>query len=850
MGRKLALLPVLVALLSSPIGAYALGLGNIKMRSALEQPLEAEIDLQGARSSDLEGLQVILAPEQLFRSSSVERVPFLSNLRFSIAKKGDGTPYIRITSTQSVREPFLNFLVEATWASGRVVRQYTVLVDPPTSTQESAPAIEAPRTPVAVRSAPAAPKAAVSAQRQDPVPSRQTAAVRSGEIVSRMTRRNDTLWVIANEVRPSRDLTTQQVMHALHRENPEAFYKNNMNRLKAGYVLRIKDAASIASVSRSGADAEFNRQYAEWRGVKSAKAQPASAVKASASKEVAARKLASSPAAVAPVAKSQLKLLGNAGQAGATDNAAGKAGDIGKLQQDVALTSESLVAHQKESEEMRQRIAALETKIANMQKTISVKDQQLATMQGQAKPESPEAEEDLMSNPMVLGMGGLIAVLLGAFGWLFTQRRRSSGSQESILSPAPVMQSSPSLVTNVPVAVAATAATVGSKGAATHEKEGGTAGDSSFLTDFSVSSMEGIQTDVGEIDPMSEADVYLAYGRYNQAEEIMAQAIANDPSRNDYKLKMCEIHYAGKDPQRFLRAAEGMRNALGGAAGTMWDRVAGMGRELCPDSPMFGVGGTAAGSGLMGNVAQAAEIENEYDSVGQDTIIQSSPRTDFGDFDAAAKELGMSLNFGQTPPAETESPGYDEPTATKENSLDFDVGDWMSKSTAASVDEEAARKKLEDDLAANSLSFDSLAFGAASPENPPSGVEDEEIVLHAPEDQGGLDDDFFKSLDVGLKADEEQAEPKPTAVKGINDFDFNELFKPDPDQALNVDDRDDLHEDHLFANIDEVGTKLDLARAYIDMGDAEGARSLLDEIMLEGNDVQRGEARELINKIG
>lgn len=849
MGRKLALLPVLVALLSSPIGAYALGLGNIKMRSALEQPLEAEIDLQGARSSDLEGLQVMLAPEQLFRSSSVERVPFLSNLRFSIAKKGDGTPYIRITSTQSVREPFLNFLVEATWASGRVVRQYTVLVDPPTSTQETAPAIEAPRAPAAVRSAPVAPKAAVSAQRQEPAPARQTSAVRSGEIVSRMTKRNDTLWVIANEVRPNRDVTTQQVMHALHRENPEAFYKNNMNRLKAGYVLRIKDAASITSVSRSSADAEFNRQYAEWRGVKPVKAQPKPAVKTSA-KEVADRKSTSSPAAVAPVAKSQLKLLGSTGQAGATDNAAGKSGEIGKLQQDVALTSESLVAHQKESEEMRQRIAALETKIANMQKTISVKDQQLATMQGQAKPETTAAEEDLMSNPMVLGMGGLIAVLLGAFGWLFMQRRRSNASQESILSPAPVMQSSPSLVTNVPVSSAAAVATVGAKGAAAQEKEESAAGDSSFLTDFSVSSMEGIQTDVGEIDPMSEADVYLAYGRYNQAEEIMAQAIANDPARNDYKLKMCEIHYAGKDPQRFLRAAETMRNALGGATGSMWERVAGMGRELCPDSPLFGVGGAAA-SGLMGNVAQAAEIENEYDSVGEDTIIQSSPKGDFGDFDAAAKELGMSLNFGQTQPAEAESPAYAEPSSSTDNSLDFDVGDWMSKSTAAPADEEVARKKLEDDLAANSLSFDSLAFGATSPTNLPSDIADEEIVLHAPEQgQGDLDDEFFKGLDDDLKAVDEQAEFKPTAVKGINDFDFNELFKPDADQALNIDDRDTLHEDHLFANIDEVGTKLDLARAYIDMGDAEGARSLLDEIMLEGNDVQRGEARELINKIG
>lgn len=855
MGLKFALLPALVALLTTPIGAYALGLGNIKIKSALDQPLDAEIDLQVASSAELEGLRVMLASDQLFRNAAVDRSAFLSNIRFTLAKKADGTPFIRVSSNQPVREPFLNFLVEAAWSNGRAVRQYTVLVDPPVSTQDSPPAITPARSSTAVRTPAATPATSASNSTAAPVPAK-------GELVSRMTKRNDTLWIIANEMRAGTGASAHQMMVALQRQNADAFYQGNVNRLKAGYVLRLKDASLATAVNKAQAVAELHRQYAEWKGIK----QVAPKVRDASDKTaVPPAKKDGQPAAATAGSQPKLKLVGVTGRAagGGGDT---KAGGLDKLHQDVVLANENMIARQQEADELRKRVAALEAQISNMQKSVTLKNQQLAAMQGPAEPApTPEAEGDLLQNPLALGLAGLLVVLLGAGGWFAAQRRRASASQESILAPPPLV---PPVA---PVAMAPSSA----------DAKSTSTGDSSFLTDFSVSSIEGIQTEVGEIDPMSEADVYLAYGRFNQAEDIMNQALANDPSRADYRLKLCEIHYAAKDQQRFIRAAEAMRDALGGASGTLWQRVAAMGRELCPESPMFA---TIFASGAA--VAGAATV----------AAATASTRN------AAVEEGGDSDFSGRQFEGAEQATAAAAPSGQDDNAMEFDLSGWMSTTPEQEAAEAEARKKLEGDLEANTLAFDVTGFTSTEkeqnqapevnfsndfsfdtvmlpeaqqsglPDDMPDRADEETRNTLAESNAPKQDDDFFKDLDLSFGTasvtnessrsdDSTLAENEidlsdfavadsaslESSLKGLDDFDLASFSASD--RALDATDIDVLNEDSLYSDIDEVGTKLDLARAYIDMDDKEGARSLLDEIMLEGNEAQQSEAQTLLDKL-
>ena len=440
-----------------------------------------------------------------------------------------------------------------------------------------------------------------------------------------------------------------------------------------------------------------------------------------------------------------------------------------------------------------------------------------------------------MSDFKVMGIGIALILIIGGFVWMFIRRRKLQEFQESILTGQSSM----------------------GEGEASADAP---SEDASFMSDFAVSSMEGIQTEISDVDPISEADVYLAYGRYKQAEELINGAIEADPERAELKLKSLEIHFSAKDKDAFELQAEMFKDSLSDTEHLA--KVTEMGQELCPENEMFS-GDVVTSSADTASDAVSDELgemdfsESEFrdsefadlstdDSVtvGEDSA-EESEAIDFGDSefadlgtedsskeeDQGAGGLDFDLGVGDEEPAVEEAAVEEAVAETAEaadedNSLDFDLGDFKTDSDTSSVDESediSASADTED----NSLDFDLGSFDTEESTDSEFSAdvgEDESVTAEAEEDN---------SLDFDLTIDD-----TPVAeVETENEAGSMEITNEDMESEL---------DESLFADVDEVGTKLDLAKAYIDMGDSDGAKSILDEVLQEGDDTQKNEAEGLM----
>ena len=278
-------------LLAAPVGAWALGLGNIELQSALNQPFQAQIEVVSATPDELQGLKVALAPSEMFERYGLDRPAFLQNLEFRVVADRSGRGVVQVTSAQSIAEPFVTLLVEATWPRGRVLREYTVLLDPPVllpapatpqavQPAETRPATSnssggainrpAPQQPARQPAPEPAPQAApppVSRTEPEPAapvsrsaPPRAPASAAGGAYGP--VQRGDTLWVIADRFRPE-GVTVNQMMVAMYRSNPDAF-GGNINLLRAGASLHLPEATDFNQLTVTAANSEVQRQTDEW----------------------------------------------------------------------------------------------------------------------------------------------------------------------------------------------------------------------------------------------------------------------------------------------------------------------------------------------------------------------------------------------------------------------------------------------------------------------------------------------------------------------------------------------------------------------------------------------------------
>jgi pilus assembly protein FimV len=843
MFRKSALAMAMLGTLASA-NVAALGLGEIDLKSALNQPLSAEIELLSATASELEELKVSIGSSDAFANAGIDRPIFLSKLKFDVRTNAEGKPVVRITSRDAVREPFLDFLVELSWSKGRLVREYTVLVDPPVTMPAAAPVPQTPAVRSAVQSAPvAAPARRVTHTAQMPM-------VSTGPGEYGPTRRNDTLWKIAKQVRPDSGVSIEQTMQGLLRANPEAFVNNNINNLKAGYVLRVPAREDLTSISRAEAARESRAQYAAWR--------EARGILTPARSEGTMQ--AAAPEAGTP-AESSLTLVSPETAEGAASDASAEAGaELEAMQQDLLMANEALEAQRRQGEDMSERLSVLEEQILNMQRLIQLKDDELARLQSRAgegttdatgeatlepmadvpgeapvdmqeqtvaeaaagepsavvegadvstetevvaggettafdatgvetpvvetmaaetvvADEAPSEEqapvvsepepavnepvvEDtfttpgfvdrLLANPLWLGAGGLVIALLAFFG-LRRKRSVETEFQESILQAArgESAGSDSEIVGSGP------------------DSTDSTSHESSLLSEFAVSDMGSIKND-GEADPLAEADVYLAYGRYQQAEDLIRDALEKDAENENLNLKLLEVYLAGKNQSAFDGHAQSILARLENSDDPMWAKVAEMGRELSSENPMYQAG--------------------------------SKPAVSESDGDMEMDSLSEDINFDMD----------NEPAAEAEQGIE------------AAADEEG----LEFDI--------DLSFDAADEEKPDS------VDFTPLEADAAQRETTGSELNINMDSIEPDTVPNDSAME----FDMEDLdMDSEAAQAA------EPEGDGELADLDEVSTKLDLARAYIDMGDPDGAKSILDEVMEEGNGEQQDEARGIMEQM-
>jgi len=1116
--RKLTLSMAILAALM-PGRGYPLGLGELELNSALNQELEAEVEVLSAEAEDIEQLIVKLASREAFSRSGIDRPYLLQQLKFKTFLKNN-KPYISITTKKPIREPFLSFLVEIDWPEGHMLREYTILLDPPVYSgstastsapaptsadngrpfidpadsnqaqpayqqveqqQSASPAESDYATPQATHSAQVAPEAVaqVAAPEAIAIEPEQTQSQVTYQPVpqyqevsgSYRVKESDTLWSMANRMRPDNSVSVEQMMLALVRENPEAFIKENINGVKRGYILRMPDRASITALDRQQALAKAREHSALWREYRQAMSGsvPASSLESETETEAEA---GVSDEASAKEEDGQLSIVSASDSDGSETAASAQdpnAQQLKKLRNELSLAQESLESERLEKEELRTRLSELEQRVQNVlqmddgelaklqqdlegvkeqaekpaeviavdetpteevateeavveeavveQPTDELAAEEPVTEESEVTPDTEEAlfvdeftetvEEEVVveEQPVVqqtdvpafaqqkpksfIGtlledtkmlavlLAGILAVL-ATVGMILRRRRINKPDEEwTDLDEPEIDKVADEQGDEATVQIEAMDQDSTAEMPAPTEDELESGFDdthiealsnediSASLEDTVISLAEEDEVAEGEEDSddvIAEADVYLAYGIYQQAEELLRNAIDQNPNRDDYRMKLLETHFAGKNSDAFAALAEEVKPRKVDNK-SYWDRVVAMGRELCPDNAMFNEAGGIelpdfdtddllpkkpettdleldaedsatpdldlsfdaelpsdepeddATQILSEPIDLGAELEAQEssDDTGEDLAGDTDLEFDLGNFDEELEDAGDSVTE-----ADDDSASLD---IDEDFSLDFDASDLgfeeeeesekedvsaemdMDLDSDIDLDSDAAEEvsaeldmDLESDIELGSDTAEEVsaeldmdlesdidldtdtAEDLSADMDLDSGIDldtditeeisaevdmdlDSDIDLDIDTAEADMDLDADLDLAVDLDIDtaaEEDVPPVSDDTMAILDAGLDMDASEDLEVALDdsadidvsLDDDDDFDISELSEDVDEVGTKLDLAKAYIDMGDNEGAKSILEEVKVEGNEEQQQQAEELLNKAG
>lgn len=789
--KKTAVAVASAVLLSS--AAHAAGLGKLTVLSALGQPLRAEIELTTGAGEDPASMAVKLATPEAFRSANIEFNPALLSLRFAVEERG-GRQVIRVSSTQPLNEPFVDMLLELTWNNGRLVREYTFLLDPAelraTQPAQVAAAPQgqpaAPRAPAAPAATPAPDDARIAAARRGAERQAREGQAREAQDNYRV-RRGDTLSGIAMDVKPA-DISLDMMLVALYRANPDAFIGNNMNRLKSGQILSIPDADSVRGGASQGEArgvvvahaADFDAYRNKLAG-QVASSAPSAAPQGgqSASGRVTAR-VEQRPTAVSE-AQDKLQLSKAApGAAGEPD--------------DGTASVEDTIAKERELAQAEARVKELERNVNELENLMTVPNRAGAEAEQAAaaaaaaaaaekaaekpaprprpkKPAPPPEKsfvDTILDNMLYIGAGALV-LLLAALG--IAQRRKR---KEAEANPPPAEPS----VLGVP-------------GASAHSlfaESGGQSVDTNNSVFNSSFAPSASQLDTNEVDPVAEADVYIAYGRDAQAEEILKEALRTHPERHPVRLKLLEIYATRKDLRAFEAQAREL-HALTGGAGDEWAQAAALGLTLDPSNPLYanaapapsptpspqersqqailsqqyedafrggpsvgaGIGAAAAGA-VAGAAAGAAAVTLTKDDEDRTAApaaaqVQDTREDDNAlDFDLGGLTFEPVTNADQAPPAAS----HPDPEATAVPDLEFDMAPFSAPVTPPVAAPAAEHPKPAAD--ANDLDFD-MNFDAPQTAQPaPAALTDNDTE----------DDDF--TLDLSPQS---QVQATPVDMAGL-----------------------------------------------------------------------------------
>lgn len=858
--NRLWLLPAL--LLASEV--WALGLGDIRLSSALNEPLRAEIELLSASPDELANIKVQLASADTFARYGIDRPHFLTQLQFTINKTGraDGNT-VSIRSLEPIREPFVTFLVEASWSRGRLLREYTVLLDPPTfapppvtestqsvaapsrSTQSDSGRIERPAAPAPQEqpeaTQPAPPPRSTARQPAAPSPEADLDpgsfdGTPGGDV---LVQRGDTLWGIAQRVRPDSRLTMNQTMLAIYQANPEAF-AGNINRLSAGASLRIPSADDIFRISRGEAQNEVARQNETWAGAAGiAPTQPS--------------------LTLVPPDDEQVDYDGGA-QTDASDAADTTDYSTGDPTEDRIREIETILADQDSLIEIDDNeLAALRAELARLRGEepvvedydvtedsaddvavdddtgeIFVSDDEVAADDEAevaaddaeaevevAQPEVPRVVRRVPDEPglldKVLGwlsniwvlIGGALLIVLGILVW-FARRAAGRGDDDSTgvwdALDAEDLDSESVASTERLRALAReddTAIVVVEQGRGAGREDVRVDFDEDDGDDFEapaprVAAPESMEDtfssetaiNLDQSDPIAEADFHMAYGLYDQAADLINGALSLEPEREDLLAKLCEIYYVWGNRDAFIDAATRLK-ATAGADDAAWGKIVIMGQQIAGDHEMFS--GASAGA-----ATRAVDLSFE------------------GGMDDAA-ELDMDFAGGPDGPAsEVIDLGSDddgqEPSADSTGGIDFMFDD---EDTSASITREMPSR--EDDETAESPTME-IPDSESTVETPT--IEQQFESLDATGELLSIGDNEKTTL---ASLDDEDDLVDGTGEINLDDLDLDLAGLDDADLSGDFDD-----EEIELSDLDDTSQSLTLK--YDDNLEETGRNLALDEI--------------------
>ena len=896
---------VYIACLAGSGIVCAAGLGGINVASSLGQPLKAEIEVVSVDKADKASIKAKLASADAYKNAGVDYPYGVPKIKFQMEEHANGDPYIRVTTIQPVNEPFVTLMVELSWSSGKLLREYTFLLDPvdykpeqpkaeevkpiepvlavptvaPTPvpvatselgavsepvaaetlgekpvTVEAAPAV-APGSESAVAVAPVAESAVVAAPVAEAAPAGQELAQASAPVEAApiettpikqdalskeesiaeaapakssehiVVVRGDTLSKIAAQIKPD-NVSLERMLVALYRENAGVFDAHNMNRIRAGKILNIPSSEAVQKMPQADAVEEIRAQAADWNVYRQKLAAARTAKAESAGKQETAGKISTAVTDNATSnkepAKEVLKL--SKGEA-PNDKAVG--GGKSSAQEKAIAKEEEAIAKSKALKDAQERTAILEKNVKDLKKLAELKKDaapaetvapapvgavtmeaasapQPASSVVPAKPkftppkvvEQPSLIDQILGDPLYLAGGAALLLLLGGLGFVVARRGKQGGGKKK----APVKNKD--------------------------EDEAGTTGriaapiapspdTGDFTHAVAQTAAVAASTDSEEVDPIGEADLFLTFGRDAQAEEVLKEALKKKPNNIPVKLKLLSVYASRKDTNSFYSYAREIKESGDESA---WNQTVSMGRELDPSNPFYGGDASAApAAGRKADVAAAPSVDFDLG---------------FGSAASAAPAFASQSTVVIETPRSQESTTIMSPgvlhSATLATPMDFDITGtnpgFPAMNPAGGNQEDTTALDMDDLVFDVTATHPRITVPAAPAPAPAAAAKDDGLAFTF---------DFPTDNQV-----------KPTAP--VPDLGLGEI-------SLNM---DNLRPSSGAGNAEpkgeawqEVATKLDLAKAYQEMGDTAGAREILEEVLRDGDGQQRESAQALMQQL-
>ncbi|SDW47539.1 FimV/HubP family polar landmark protein [Thiocapsa roseopersicina] len=952
--------------------AFALGLGGLRTESALNQPFVGEIALFDVKSDELDTIRASLATADAFAKSGIERYHFLTQLAFKPEMSGRGDAVIRITSREPIREPFMDFLVEVVWPAGQLVKEFTVLLDPPSMSERPAPAV---RPPAIADRRPATPPAPPrSAARADPAPPRSDAVDRPpSQPVSRIPGGADGFPAYFGPVRSGTGLlrlargaqtagaTAAQTALALYRNNQDAFINGDIDRLIAGKTLVIPTRAELFALDETAAAAELQAAL-QGGTVRRTPITEVARIEDAAAAESARLRIAGAAAGAVSGTVPGTVEAAPAQAAVDTGPDSGSALSPGAdLEQELLLVIEASESARQETEELRERVRDLETQLTDIQNLLQLRNAEVARLQGAsgesvaievdsessaevpdpvvveteiAAPEGSESiaeeietapgeeapgvdpsvaeveaeispaapasvEDEEIATPAetdtaststwhdyllpLAGFAGVTALGVLAFSLLSARRRRreqedneDEWSIDSAVLDFPDHELQPEPATHEPDASERLSADAAARSRADaslappREPEPPTPEpaaqepqiDSGLLTPSSqLASFGHFETETDEADALSEADIYIAYGRYKEAEELLKRELKRSPERLDVRFKLAEVYAGSENPDALRKLMQHLKAAGADTAeparwqrlsaiaavveqGGTWDPGATMAITEATGVPATETGdqrhpSDGAADALFG---EAREDDNDFFRLDLDEI-ESKPRP--GPTPGPTSRSATPAPAAEVPSLPTED--EDLPLLFNDSALDSppdlpELSGLLDLPESADPDERDRQADLlaEDDLI---LTLDDLR-------------DSRDLDLDAFLDAGSPPANSFPA--ASSPAASAQSEPEASLSRLELPGDEAGLSQAKPDKPRSAPRQDVLESPGdalsdqwaMDSGIwDENATKLDLARAYMDMDDVASAREILQEVIADGREEQRSEAQDMLRTL-